>query len=158
MQRTKFKDNQQKTESLALSHLDQARKLAWSFHKITGVDIDDCMGQAFLWLAKAVKDWQPEKSSFSTTAHTYIQTELKTILYNFKKHTVTDMSEEPLSFFPTAETIFEFKDLVDNFSQEAKEVANIIFSGPSDILEIAKDSSPCKTRVAIKKYLRNLNH
>ena len=160
MQRTKFKDNQQKMRLLSLASLGQARAIAWSFHKTTGLPYDELQGEAILNLCLAVKNYDPSKNANPNTYSRCFITN-HTISYIQKEAKIKNTSTEQVlstihkSSTDPARTI-EFRDSVNKLSNEAKIAAHIILNGPTEIMEIAADSSHCKVRVRLKEYLKEI--
>jgi len=65
MKRTRTKTKEELTED----YIDVAFKLAWSFNKTTGIDVEELIGEALLAFSVALSSYRPSISEFSTWAY-----------------------------------------------------------------------------------------
>lgn len=57
-------------------HINLVRKIAWSFHKTTGIEWDELFSQASLAYLEGMKFYKPEKGAQTTWAYQWITGEL----------------------------------------------------------------------------------
>lgn len=156
MNRTNFSTNKQKMRILSLTHIKQANAIAWSFSRTTGISFEELKGEAELALCIAADKFDPSLTLCLTTlVHRCVTNNLVTFCKKFKNHKPAVADETKMgadcSREPAATT--EFFDSLNHLGEEAKEIVNIILSGPSEILDVAIDATPCKIRIALKKYM-----
>ena len=104
------------------------RKIAWSFHRSTGIDFDDLFQEAFIAYTKAMESYNPKKGKISTYVWFCISSHLKNYINENKKQAgfCTSMEEVNLNHKSDIQTIPFWEKL----NQEAIEITNIIFTAP----------------------------
>jgi len=152
MQRTRFKGQGQKMNILAAKHINQAHSLAWSFCRTTGIDFEELKSEALLALCIAVDNYDPSRGKLSTCVHHYVTRALCDFAQTHKENNVCEEYEEIAKSINTENTAI-FRHLISNLGEEAKMVADIIFSGPAEIMRIAADTSYYSIKGKIKEFL-----
>lgn len=141
---------------LIVKHTNQVNRLAWSFVKTTGHSFDDLQAEGLATLCECVGKFDPEKGcKLSTLVEISIRNSLISYIGRRKKHQPTESVVLECNNSDHARR-FEFLDTLSSLGESAKVIAEIILSGPSEVLEIAEDSSPCKIRAAIKTHLKDI--
>lgn len=153
MKRTQYQSNKQKIRVLTSSSMEQAASIAWSFAKTTGIDFQDLLGDSYLSLVKAANDYNPAcKTKMNSFAYTCIENGLKSNISKAKEIQDNEVYTDNIPHFYNQENdparIAEFKNLLDNLSEEAKSVIKLIFESPADIV-----NSHGITMASIRKYL-----
>lgn len=152
MQRTAYKNQKQKMNILTGKHMDQANKMAWDYHKKTGVDFNELQGVAFLALCEAANSFKVENGNqLSTYVYHCIKNAILTFLGKSFANSPAEEIEIPATLTPAR--IVEFKDSLINLGHEAGIIAEIILNAPSELLEIGSEATPKKIRKAIREFL-----
>jgi RNA polymerase sigma factor (sigma-70 family) len=130
-----------------MENIDLIRKIAWSFHKSSGIDCEDLMQEAYIGYMKAMKTYDPNKSKITTHAWLTISSHLKNYLKLNQKQTehLCSIEEHPVNPCEIPNPYFEC------LTTEAQKIADIILETPRYFLE-------CPQREAfrrIKKILKN---
>lgn len=137
-------------------HTNQVNKLAWSFVKTTGHTFDDLQAEGMATLCECVNKFDPEKGcQLSTLVQISVRNSLISYIGMRKKHQPTESVVLECNYSDHVRR-FEFLDTLSSLGDVAKTIIDIILSGPSKVLGIAEDSSPCKIRAAIKPYLKDI--
>lgn len=127
--------------------INMARKMAWSFHKSTGIDYEELFSEACLAYCQAEADpnYNPYKAAITTFAWQRMRDHLRTYI----KKEYHDVHLGPDNQNDPYEEI-EFKDEVNNLSDEAKTICKMIFQSPHEYLDL----SSVHARGKIKDQLR----
>jgi DNA-directed RNA polymerase specialized sigma24 family protein len=132
------------------------RKLAWSFHRTTGLEIEDLIQEAcFIWLKEQNgKRYDCRKSAFNTFAYLCMQTHLATIATKEKRRVKTaDVNEMLADKSPQPNQRAEFMSELKTLSEDAKIVMRIIFDSPYEFLCITKRRSEKNVvKTLVSKY------
>jgi DNA-directed RNA polymerase specialized sigma subunit len=127
-----------------MENINLIRKIAWSFHKTTGLEWDDLFQEAAMSYLRMRKNHDPKKAKLSTYMWRCISTDLTDYWTKQRRRSgplcSLDMVEER-SVSPTM--------LFESLTEEAQEVANIILSTPSKYL-----GSPTDARLRLTRILR----
>lgn len=129
-----------------LTDVSLIRKLAWSFHKSSGIDWKDLFQEASIAAYEAQKSFNPEKGSASTYLWICIHNHLMNYvssqsLYHEPMETMEDMS--------TIQAEMETSDLFDKLTEKAKQIANVILTNP----ERYDCMSPHEAKILVGKVL-----
>lgn len=115
------------------SHLLLIRKLSWSFHSTTGIEVDELFAQASLHYWQACKAYSKRKGVKKTTfIYKFIQNELINFLRREKKHTnipIDDTMDIP--FFQTP-----FFELFDALSMDSQKIVEMILDDPTSYAKL----------------------
>ena len=151
MQRTHFKGQGQKMNILATKHINQAHSLAWSFCRTTGIDFEELKSEALLALCIAVDNYDPSRGKLSTCVHHYVTRALCDFVKDQRENVCEEYEEMAKSI--NTENTAVFRHLMNNLGEEARLIADIIFSGPAEIMGIAADTSYYSIKGKIKEFL-----
>jgi RNA polymerase sigma factor (sigma-70 family) len=139
-----------------LEYINLLRKIAWSFHRSTGIDFDDLFQEAFLAYDYAIKHHDPKRSKVSTYIWLVVASALKRyVRKEFESWGfISSLDDESDSdYIPDSqEPVSEF---LDQLNEQARQLAATILSAPKIFLEIPADKA--KKRLAhtmIKKGWR----
>lgn len=137
-------------------HVNQVNRMAWSFVKTTGLSFEDLQAEGMATFCECVNKFDPEKGcKLSTLVEISVRNSLISYIGMRKKHQPTESVVLECNYSDHARR-FEFLDTLSSLGDAAKTIVDIILSGPSEVLGIAEDSSPCKIRAAIKPYLKEI--
>ncbi len=120
-------------------NINLVRKVAWSFHKTTGVEWEELFSEACLAFVLSLRSYNPKKGKLST----HIQTCVTNQLINFTKqyHNIipsSDLLDEDTFYCQENVTITPFFETLSSLSEEAQYVCNMILSSPEEFLEESK--------------------
>jgi DNA-directed RNA polymerase specialized sigma subunit len=141
MRRIKMSKLDQTLEELkeltSMQEMKLIQKIAWSFHKTTGLPIDDLIGEASLAYATWLPKYDPKKARLSTFM--YIRIKCHLIDYCKKQNEYYLKSPEDAqttidSFSSSHENRIIFKSAIENGSEEIKYLVWMIFQSPSEFL------------------------
>lgn len=101
-------------------------KLAWSFHRSTGIEFEELVSQATLLAVEAKHNYDPSRSAFSTFMYTAVRNGLITFVKSEKQGNVSieDIAESFDSGTPTSSIDFmiELEGLPKRTRLFAKEI------------------------------------
>ena len=122
-----------------MENMRLVQKVAWSFHKSTGLPVDELVSEAALAYAECLPIYDPKKAQLSTHAYTHMRNHLCSWSRLQKKQIPTsdidDLDEKDIcSCSGQNRTIF--KDCLQNSSKEIQFVANMIFESPAEFLGV----------------------
>lgn len=112
------------------THMDLIKRIAWGFHKTTGIDYSELTAQAGYAYCKALQSYNPEKGK------------LKTWLCQCIKHSLINYTKEEKKFkchvdleycFATQTTKFFF-EFYDELTDDCKYVVDMILKDPYQYL------------------------
>jgi RNA polymerase sigma factor (sigma-70 family) len=111
-----------------MKDINLIRKIAWSFHTTTGLDLDDLIQEASLAYLDGLKRYDPDKGIISTYIWTHIRNQLTTYVkremaYN---HPLCDITELKINSLPKSENALFW----ENLTNEAREIADIVLQSP----------------------------
>ena len=134
--------------------INLAYKKAWSFHYTTGVEWEELFGEALVALAAAMPTHDPSKSKLTTWATRHIDLALIAFCQKQRcQHTRhTSASVESAS---TSANLFHntsFKERMAQLSHEAKDVASLVLSSPTEFISLP----PKLARGKIQRYLHSI--
>ncbi len=138
-------------ETLYHHHRNMIYKIAWSFHKTTGIDFKELESESNWLFVRAAGKWdgRRKKAKFSTYLYRVLTNGLIRFVNKWGK------------FHPPEEVIESYEILIkgcdketrilSKLSDEGKEVAQMLLNIPSETLEII---SPRKIRGDLRRELR----
>lgn len=138
---------------------------AWKWKSRTGQEIEDLIAEGNLVFCKCIRDYDKKQSAFGTFLYNSLQMHFGNIA-NTSRYQKTckpyacvefDEAENNLALSSytnscagNAEEITIFRQLLDNFSSDAKEVCKAVFETP---LEIISEMGVTRiTKYALQKY------
>jgi RNA polymerase sigma factor (sigma-70 family) len=100
-----------------MENIDLIRKIAWYFHKRTGIDWDDLFQEAALIYLEKLEDYDPSKGKLSTYMWHVISSHLKNFIKRWNKYyTPLVKGEQEFDFDSIPSTLpfesEEFKHLI----------------------------------------------
>ncbi len=110
-----------------MENINLIRKIAWSFHKTTGLDWDDLFQEASLAYCQAMKTYDPRRGAISTYMWWTITSHLKNYLRQELNH-ITPLTN--IEEVPTFELPKTTDPLCNILSREAMLVAAVILRRP----------------------------
>lgn len=145
-----------------MENIDLIRKIAWSFHRTTGLEWDDLFQEAALAYCEGLKRYTPEHGKITTFMWHTITTHLKNYLRKQEyRHFTNSIEEIPVRRSVNGTPLFEI------LSQEAQQVVKVILDSPmefdrvktnEDITRMVKKlrlKLPWK-RIRIRREIKNL--
>lgn len=126
-------------------------KIAWTYHRKTGIDFEELVSEGNIAFCNAKKHFNPDKDI-----------KFCTYLYIAIKNTMKDFIEKNNCFDNTNKINFEFKDvnnefqikLFENLSDSSKIMIKTIINPPSEIIEWAQSDKWPKKRDGKKHLLK----
>jgi len=123
--------NMETNQELILGVVNMARKLAWSFYKTTGEDVEDLFSEAMIAVTKASQTFDPAKGTKFTT---YATRCIKWTLINWvngcgkrsqnKAEFLEENKSEPANRIQ--EMRVEFRDALEILSEDASYVKDLL--------------------------------
>lgn len=117
------------------------QKIAWSFHRTTGLPVDDLIGEASLAYALNLPEYDPERAKLSTFMYTRIRCHLIDYCKDQIQHKhdnllddLDDSRAEGDSTSASQEDRTLFKSALKDGSEEVKYLAWMIFQSPGEFL------------------------
>lgn len=117
------------------------QKIAWSFHRTTGLPVDDLIGEASLAYAINLQDYDPERAKLSTFMYTRIRCHLidySKAQVQHKHESLLDDLEDNRAEADTTSASQEdrtlFKSALKDGSEEVKYLAWMVFQSPGEFL------------------------
>jgi DNA-directed RNA polymerase specialized sigma24 family protein len=106
---------------------DLLRKLAWKYHKSTGLDWNDLFQEAALGYLEAIRTYDPKRGAPSTHIWTCVTSRLSNYAKKERCHSeplvpIGDIAED--QEYKSPENIFEA------LSTEARQIVEVIFAAP----------------------------
>lgn len=124
-----------------MNNLNLVRKIAWSFHATTGIEMEDLYSEACLAYAIAIKKHNPLICKETTFMWYCIQNHLKTYIENLKKKTIPSLSIEDLKY----DSMVDIDLVFEKLSREAQQVARYILMTP--LIYASMDPKKAKRKV-----------
>ena len=117
------------------------QKIAWSFHRTTGLPVDDLIGEASLAYAINLQDYDPERAKLSTFMYPRIRSHLINYCKAQVQHKHDNLLDDLEDNRAEADTVTAsqedrtlFKSALKNGSEEVKYLAWMIFQSPGEFL------------------------
>jgi hypothetical protein len=112
-----------------MENINLLRKIAWSFHKTTGMDWDDLFQEAAYAYCISMEDYKPEKGALSTHVWSCILNHLRNYLKEeMKQHGHLEYYESLELALPNMST--NHPTFLDSLTMDAREIAKLVFSTP----------------------------
>jgi DNA-directed RNA polymerase specialized sigma subunit len=130
-----------------MEHINLLRKIAWSFHKSTGLEWDELFQESYLAYRYALEHYDPNKGvPISSFIWTHISNQLRTYYQNEKKVISPLVGIEKLynkEYNPT--------NFLESLSEDTKKVAELILIAPKKYVQ----EKPKDARKKVKKIMLN---
>jgi RNA polymerase sigma factor (sigma-70 family) len=162
-------------DKMYTEYQDLINKRAWSWHRTSGVPFEDLQAQGNLIFCEALECFDEDQSSFST----WLTLRLNQKLYIYIRYLIVRKQRE--TYFGLPDMLLEedneddlegiqfvsddtynpertviFSDTIDNLSDEAKQVVNIIFNSPAELTELLQASSRRGMVGVLKRHLKDI--
>ena len=145
-------------EELVNKYINIVNKMAYSFCKTTGHDFEDLRSEGLVGLLRAINKFDESRGNqMSTLIHVSVKNQMINYIKKHQPVSSVDFFDIECHHMPGQQRL-EFLDSLNNLGVEAKQMARIIFLAPTTILGIAKDSSPCSVRKALKQKMKDLGY
>lgn len=118
-----------------MNHLNSIRKIAWSFHRTTGLDWDELFAEASLAYCEARQRYQPGRVTEITWIVNYVKMRLTDYLRRERKHQMLFQRVESYEFIPDSNSIF-YVSIFDDAPAEVREVINVVLSAPEEFADL----------------------
>jgi DNA-directed RNA polymerase specialized sigma24 family protein len=124
------------------NYMGMIRKIAWSFHRSTGIEYEDLLQECFvIWYNIVEPRYNPKRCAFTTWAQMCLTTNLITIANKQKKAIKTvslddDFDREDNKRPPDEQV--EFMNRIWNLSAEARFIVSMVFESPQQFLSQTK--------------------
>jgi hypothetical protein len=120
-----------------VENIDLIRKIAWSFHKSTGLDWDDLFQEGYLAYEEAMKSYDPDKGKISTHCWKAITSRLNCYIFDEKKwrQPLVDIDKIRTDKLPALTTSPFWELLTD----EAMQIAKVIIRTPNKYVYATSD-------------------
>ena len=129
-----------------MENINLIHKIAWSFHKSTGMDVDDLIQEASLIYLEAIKTYDPSKGKLSTYIWKVTKNHLQSFVtyqnkWNDKTISIEEVDiDKPVSRY----------SLFDSLTREAKDIVDVVLSAPAEFDSLI----PAKARKRVMNKLR----
>lgn len=158
------------------THLGLIKKIAWNYHSSTGLDFDDLFSAASLAYVRAMTTFDESKgASLNTWIWRAMENQLRNELKSVRKHrsvsaTIASIAEESSIGWPQGalefkavleyehdvdqmdpETLYSFKERLDQLSDRARELCTMIFENPGDFLGETRKEAKHTLKVTLRE-------
>jgi len=146
------------SKQTTISYIDYQKLiygLAHRFKRTTGIEFDRLVAHANLEFVKCQKNYDPKKAKFST----YLHIKIRGLFLEMARK----KNSNPMAFVPyyekasdnTPDEYLFFKEILMGLSADAKEVCKIVFSTPTDLINMLPTKQPRGVnKHQIQKHLR----
>ena len=133
--------------------LDLARKVAWMYHRSSGIDHEELYSEALLAYAKALDamrrgTFDPDRVKFTTYATTAMHNRLRSAIKQRKYQAFPFVPRDEKT--PQTDREVTLLDLLDGLSEDARFAVDMVLESPLDFLSISR----CAAGVRVRKALR----
>ena len=112
-----------------MENINLLRKLAWSFHKTTGLDWDDLFQEAALAYFEGLQTYDPDRGAISTHIWLIVTSRLRDYLRQEQKYEAGICPLEGLDMAYIEDTSF-FQSL----TKDAEEIANLVLASSNKFI------------------------
>lgn len=169
------KERTKKVRVQVQNEMKVINSMAWSFHRTTGIDLDELRGEAGVAFAEARERLDESRGALSTLAYHRMRARLTDVVRrDVRRHDVfADMDFEYLRDVDDAETrleagripaamddystsvtperITEFRDRLRSSSVDVQTLARLVFRSPQEYLALANRGAKEKIRKTLRK-------
>lgn len=124
-----------------MENINLIRKVAWSFHKSTGLDYDDLFQEAYLAYEYAMETYDPKREVYlSTFLWNHIANQLITYFKKEKelKQTFPSFEDHPSIMYLSSKPAPPY---YENLSREAQDIAQLVLSAPKVFIAVSPDEA-----------------
>ena len=108
-----------------IKNINLIRKIAWSFHTTTGIELEELCAEATLAYLESLKKYDPSRGKITTYAWWYIHSHLKNYLKINAKHTHTPSIDDVYADRPVRSVPFW-----ESLSQDAQQIVDLVLTTP----------------------------
>lgn len=125
-------------------HLNLVNYVAWSYHRTTGLELEELIGEAMLAYAETLrsKKYDPERSGWSTWIYTNVKNHLNTYCQHMKKSshiTFLEHLDTYASNQADPEITTVFKNMIEKkTSEDVQKICRMIFEKPTEFTDTPK--------------------
>ena len=105
-------------------YINLLRKIAWSFHKTTGVEWDDLFSEAIQSYYKAMEKYDPKKGAVSTFITVYTTYHMLNYLKEVEKEKAISIDDTDLIYQPANNPSPFWEEL----TKDANEIAKVVLA------------------------------
>ncbi len=118
-----------------MENINLLRKIAWSFHKSTGLNWDDLFSEACWLYCKALNSYNPSKGKLSTYVWWLVSSELKDYVKRYR------LEKELCCFFEDSKKDYpvSYSYFFESLSNEAQTIAKLILTTPNKFVVLSSD-------------------
>jgi len=153
-------------EIKAEDYINWMRRIAWSFHRTTGLPFDELLSATYECFVHAKKSYNPEKSSFSS--YLYISARYRLINWCHAAYRLNEYNRQPATPFlweashllsehidyQNPETLSIVRETLQAMPKEAKMIAKMVLESPAEFLSCG--DRPKLARGLVKDKLRKM--
>jgi len=135
-----------------MENINLIRKIAWSFHKSTGLDYDDLFQEAYLAYEYAMETYDPKREVYlSTFLWNHIANQLSSYFRREKdiKEPFVSIEEHPNLQYLASKPAPPY---YENLSKEAQGIAELVLSAPKVFVAVSTEDALARIeRTMIRK-------
>jgi RNA polymerase sigma factor (sigma-70 family) len=143
-------------------HYEQYQKMicakAWSFHRSTGVAINDLISEGNMIYMKLLERYNPKRASFSTVLWTSLNNGLRTFVSNRNKipETIelTFIEDRDSDTYSVLKDLM-FKESLSRLNGASAVMVKTILNSPVETLKLKGTENPKAIRGKLVSYMRN---
>ena len=135
-----------------MKNLNLIRKIAWNFHRSTGIDFDELLQEAAFAYIIHLPDWKPSRGRISTFMWVSITDHLKRYRIDLKKHELDRFN------IIKHDKITEQNLIINQLSPEAFKIAQIILKTPKPYITMTPDRAKKRIVHILKQQGWDLRH
>ena len=140
------------------NHKKTIYSLAYRYHRTTGIEIEELISSANEEFVKIQKKFNPSKACFNT----YLTLKVKGLFWEMarknRKSKLINVDKILISSKYNPEKHSSFNDLINNLSNDAKEIIKIAFNTPREMIDmLPKKQMRGINKTIFIKYLRTKN-
>lgn len=127
-------------------NINLIRKIAWSFHHTTNIELEELFAEASLAYCEALKNYNPKRGNITTYLWIRITDRLKNYLKEHKQYYNVFASFEDVTTDKPIYSEFIFESL----SREAQQIADIILKYPNKYISMPSHLAKREVRKTMK--------
>lgn len=127
-------------------NINLIRKLAWSFHNTTGIELDELFAEASLAYCEALQSYNPKRGKITTYLWIRISDRLKNCIKLHNEYYSPIVSFEDIKIDKPISSNFFFESL----SKEALQIAELILEHPHKFVSLPKKEAKEKAWKTMK--------
>lgn len=129
-----------------VENINLIRKLAWSFHKSTGIDWNDLFQEASLAYLEALRTYDPAKGKITTHAWHTISNQLKTYIERERR-----VNPPCLDLEEARHVSLSYTWLWESLPVETHDVVGVILDNPEKLIGLDLKDARVKLRMILNQ-------